>query len=234
MDLLQLPTGYSTAHPPCPELCDSCGGSLVDNNGIVFVCGHSYHIGCYDKKCNHCVEFYKKGIHKNVKKFLTRIKKGENTLTKEDLDEALANYNNTILTYLDLWSNNLGIEGGIELAKSLYKNNSLTYLILNNNQIGSEGGKAFAKVLEENITLKSLALDCNQIGNEGGKELAKALYKNNTLTSLDLCDNELNNKDGKAFEKILGKNTTLISLYLDNNRINESIINRIVILLTKN
>ncbi|RIB07300.1 hypothetical protein C2G38_2214831 [Gigaspora rosea] len=34
MDLLQLPTGYSTAHPPRPELCDSCRGSLVDNNGI--------------------------------------------------------------------------------------------------------------------------------------------------------------------------------------------------------
>ncbi|RIB27982.1 hypothetical protein C2G38_2159171 [Gigaspora rosea] len=56
VDLLQLPTGYSTAHPPRPELCDSCKSSLVDNNGI-------------------------------CQKFLTRIKKEKNTLTKKDFDE---------------------------------------------------------------------------------------------------------------------------------------------------
>ncbi|RIB26708.1 hypothetical protein C2G38_2162653 [Gigaspora rosea] len=81
------PTAYSTTHPPRPGLCDSCGRSLVDNNGIVFVCGHGYHNDCYGGKCKHCVEFYKKGIFKNVQKFLTRIKKGADTLTKEDLDD---------------------------------------------------------------------------------------------------------------------------------------------------
>ena len=74
-------------HPPCPGLCDSCRRSLVDNNGMVFVCGHSYHNDCYGGKCKHCVEYYKKGIFKNVQKFLTRIEKGADTLTKEDLDD---------------------------------------------------------------------------------------------------------------------------------------------------
>ncbi|RIB00945.1 hypothetical protein C2G38_2232324 [Gigaspora rosea] len=62
VDLRHLPTAYSTAHPQRPGLCDSCGHSLVDENGM-------------------------KGIFKNVQKFLTRIEKGADTLTEEDLDD---------------------------------------------------------------------------------------------------------------------------------------------------
>ncbi|CAG8655247.1 2014_t:CDS:2, partial [Scutellospora calospora] len=58
MDLRHLPTAYSTVHPPCLGLCDSCGHLLVDNNSMVFVCDHSYHNNCY----------------------------GADTLTKKDLD----------------------------------------------------------------------------------------------------------------------------------------------------
>ncbi|RIB05048.1 hypothetical protein C2G38_2281924 [Gigaspora rosea] len=87
VDLRHLPTSYSTAHPPRPGLCDSCGRSLVDENGMVFVCGHGYHNNCYNGKCKHCEEFYKKGIFKNVQKFLTRIEKGADTLTEEDLND---------------------------------------------------------------------------------------------------------------------------------------------------
>ena len=69
MDLLQLLTGYSIAHALYLELCDSCGYLLVDNNGNVLVCGHSYYIGCYNRQYNHCIEFYKKGIFQNIQKF---------------------------------------------------------------------------------------------------------------------------------------------------------------------
>ncbi|RIB03966.1 hypothetical protein C2G38_2223635 [Gigaspora rosea] len=81
-----LPIAYSTAHP-YPELCDRCGLPFINNNGVVFVCGHGYHLTCYDAKYIHCEEFYKKGIFKNVKKFLEKIEKGANTLTNEDLDD---------------------------------------------------------------------------------------------------------------------------------------------------
>ncbi|RIB05162.1 hypothetical protein C2G38_2119083, partial [Gigaspora rosea] len=56
VDLRHLPTAYSTAHPPRPELCDSCGCLLVNNNSTVFACGHDYHIDCYRGKCTHCEE----------------------------------------------------------------------------------------------------------------------------------------------------------------------------------
>jgi len=87
VDLRRLPTGYSTAHPPHPELCDNCGLPFTGNNGSVFICGHGYHSNCYHGKCIHCEEFYKKGIFKNVKKFLERIEKGADTLTEENVDD---------------------------------------------------------------------------------------------------------------------------------------------------
>ncbi|RIB13262.1 hypothetical protein C2G38_2041125 [Gigaspora rosea] len=86
VNLQRLPTGYSTAHPPHPEFCDKCGLPFTDNNGSAFICGHGYHSNCYRGKCIHCEEFYKKGIFKNVKKFLERIEKGADTLTEEDVD----------------------------------------------------------------------------------------------------------------------------------------------------
>ncbi|RIB23585.1 hypothetical protein C2G38_2032616 [Gigaspora rosea] len=82
-----LPTAYSTSHPPHPELCDCCGLPLSDDNSIVYVCGHGCYVACYNKKCKYCEEYYKRGIFENVNLFLKRIEKGENKLTKEDLDD---------------------------------------------------------------------------------------------------------------------------------------------------
>ncbi|RIB27634.1 hypothetical protein C2G38_2240004 [Gigaspora rosea] len=63
VDLRYLLTAYSTSHPPYPKLCDCCGLPLSDDNSM------------------------KKGIFENVNLFLKRIEKGENKLTKEDLDD---------------------------------------------------------------------------------------------------------------------------------------------------
>ncbi|RIB14631.1 hypothetical protein C2G38_2322171 [Gigaspora rosea] len=83
-----LPTGYSTGVPPLPFLCDNCYEALNDyNDGTVLICGHGYHWHCYNQieyGCRHCEQYYKKGINKNIKSFLERLEKGENTLTKED------------------------------------------------------------------------------------------------------------------------------------------------------
>ncbi|RIB24963.1 hypothetical protein C2G38_2241710 [Gigaspora rosea] len=87
VDLRYLPTAYSTSHPPHPELCDCCGLPLSDDNSMVYVCGHGYHVACYNKKCKYCEEYYKRGIFENVNSFLKRIEKRENKLTKKDLDD---------------------------------------------------------------------------------------------------------------------------------------------------
>jgi hypothetical protein len=51
VDLRCLPTAYSTSHAPQPGLCDCCGLQLNNNDGFVLVCGHGYHLACYNKRC---------------------------------------------------------------------------------------------------------------------------------------------------------------------------------------
>ncbi|RHZ88621.1 hypothetical protein Glove_21g172 [Diversispora epigaea] len=87
VDLRRLPTGYSTSYPPQQGLCDRCKLPFANEDGVTFICGHSYHTGCYDKKCIYCEEFYKRGIFENVNSFLKRIEKGADTLTQEDLGD---------------------------------------------------------------------------------------------------------------------------------------------------
>ena len=80
VDLQCLPTAYSIAYPPQPGLCDSCKHPFIEDNGTVFICGHAYPSICYNGKCSHCEEFYKKGIFKNVDSFLKWIEKEANTV----------------------------------------------------------------------------------------------------------------------------------------------------------
>ena len=87
VDLRRLPTGYSTSCPPMQGLCDRCKLPFVNENGVIFICGHGYHTNCYDKKCIYCEEFYKRGIFENVNSFLKRIEKGADILTQEDFDD---------------------------------------------------------------------------------------------------------------------------------------------------
>ncbi|RHZ85143.1 hypothetical protein Glove_71g82 [Diversispora epigaea] len=91
VDLRRLPTGYSTSFLPQNGLCDCCKLPINETNGTTFICGHGYHLNCYNGKCKYCEEFYKKGIFENVDSFLKRIEKGSDVFTQEDLD----NENNT-------------------------------------------------------------------------------------------------------------------------------------------
>jgi len=86
VDLRRLPTAYSSSYLPQPNMCDRCKHPFSEEDGMVLICGHGYHLTCYNRKCNYCEEFYKKGIFKNVNKFLERLE-GEDKLTPEDFDD---------------------------------------------------------------------------------------------------------------------------------------------------
>lgn len=90
-DLRSMPMGYSTPFPPSSNGCDNCGKILnLSNEGIVLTCGHGYHSECYnemERKCKHCLEYYKEGIQKNVREFLKRLNMGTDKLTDDDLNE---------------------------------------------------------------------------------------------------------------------------------------------------
>ena len=59
----------------------------MNDNSVVLVCGHSYHLICYGRRCIYCENFYKNGIFENVNAFLKRIEKGMDTLIQDDLDD---------------------------------------------------------------------------------------------------------------------------------------------------
>ncbi|RHZ86515.1 hypothetical protein Glove_50g138 [Diversispora epigaea] len=50
VDLRHLPTGYNTSYPSIQELCNRCKLLFVNEDSIIFICGHGYHTNCYDKK----------------------------------------------------------------------------------------------------------------------------------------------------------------------------------------
>ena len=61
-----MPTGYHTAHLPTLDTCDHCSIPIRFSTSKVYICGHSYYDECYKSACKHCLEYYKKGVYKQV------------------------------------------------------------------------------------------------------------------------------------------------------------------------
>lgn len=100
----------------------------------------------------------------------------------------------TTLTSLNLFDNQIGVEG----TRALAGNTTLTSLNLEFNEIGNEGAKAIAS----NTILISLNLFGNQIGDEG----AKAFIGNTTLTSLIFYNNITKFSSTKKIHKCIDRN----------------------------
>ncbi|KAL7539607.1 hypothetical protein ACHAXR_010224 [Thalassiosira sp. AJA248-18] len=121
------------------------------------------------------------------------------------LSEALVH--NTRLLYLNLSRSNIGIDGGVALAKCLYsrittsttKSSSssplfksktvIRVLNLSHNQISNEGAMEFAQTLRYNKSLKELKLSNNGISLAGILALLEGLELNKKLIRLGLNDN---------------------------------------------
>jgi Ras of Complex, Roc, domain of DAPkinase/Leucine rich repeat/Leucine Rich repeat len=113
------------------------------------------------------------------------------------------------LTSLNLWDNQIGVEGAKAIAQQLP---GLTSLHLWHNQIGDEGAKAIAQELSG---LTFLNLWENQIGVNGAKEIAERLSR---LTSLHLWHNQIGDEGAKAIAQEL---SGLTSLDLGSNKIGD-------------
>ncbi|MDC0857663.1 hypothetical protein OAP83_02990, partial [Rickettsiales bacterium] len=64
--------------------------------------------------------------------------------------------NDSTLSTLGLWNNQIGDEGAQALANALQTNSSLSALNLRNNQIGADGAQALATALQTNSSLSAL------------------------------------------------------------------------------
>jgi Ran GTPase-activating protein (RanGAP) involved in mRNA processing and transport len=92
------------------------------------------------------------------------------------------------LKEIQLGCNSIGDEGAKDIADAIARNNtSLTYLNLWGNEIKIGGAIAITDALRWNSTLTKLDLSRNYIGREGIRQLIGKLEENHTLTHLDLC-----------------------------------------------
>ncbi|UZO29714.1 uncharacterized protein OCT59_023174 [Rhizophagus irregularis] len=82
VDVKMLPLGWNTQKIPADDkFCDAnnclLSNSIDLSNGIVLLCGHSFHKEClstlYDDKCNFCFDYLSSGIEKNIKSLDQRL-----------------------------------------------------------------------------------------------------------------------------------------------------------------
>jgi hypothetical protein len=94
VNVMCLPTGYSTESIPENDVCDYCQKPLNVFEGKALTCGHGYHWKCHVAQkhgCDYCEQFYKKGIFENVSSFLKRLDKGIDELTPEEINDFNSN-----------------------------------------------------------------------------------------------------------------------------------------------
>jgi hypothetical protein len=94
--LKNLPTAFHTSFKPSTDSCDYCQQKFTSNHdltGLVLICGHGYHLNCYNivgRNCKYCLEFYKDGVIRNVKTYVNRLEKitkNHNEILNEEIDD---------------------------------------------------------------------------------------------------------------------------------------------------
>ena len=84
VDVKVLPLGWNTKKKPANnKFCDADNCLLPNcidpSNGIILICGHSYHQECLNTlnndKCNHCFSYLSSEIKKNIKSLDERLSK---------------------------------------------------------------------------------------------------------------------------------------------------------------
>lgn len=107
------------------------------------------------------------------------------------LAEALST--NTRLLYLNLSRNDIGVEGGVALAKCLYSSGKSKTVLrdvkLSHNRICNEGAMAFGQALRYNTSVMELKLTNCEITLDGVLALMEGLDQNEKLKRLVLVDN---------------------------------------------
>ncbi|KAF0386545.1 hypothetical protein F8M41_011372 [Gigaspora margarita] len=90
-------TNFKSFHYHLPALDITVSTKQLPSK--VLICGHGYHIICYnamEERYKYCYDYYETGIKNNIKSFINRLEKGANILTEDDIniDEDNENKNN--------------------------------------------------------------------------------------------------------------------------------------------
>ena len=137
---------------------------------------------------------------------------------------------------IDIWGNQIGVEGRAELvgslcdqrakhiANALVANTSVHVIDLWKNQIGDEGAKHIANALMSNTSLRVIHLWKNQIGDKGAKHIASALLRNTSVQVIYLGSNRIGYDGTKHIRNTLKINPYI---YAEPNKYSASIFVRL-------
>jgi hypothetical protein len=92
------------------------------------------------------------------------------------------------VTIVDLWNNQIGVEGATALADTLKVNMSVTTISLGHNQIGIEGASALAEALKVNTSLTYVYLGFNGVDKSNLATVKKLTDRNIRLHRLFVFD----------------------------------------------
>ncbi|KJE90736.1 TKL/IRAK protein kinase [Capsaspora owczarzaki ATCC 30864] len=144
-------------------------------------------------------------------------------LSQQDIGDAEAQAiaqaltENTTVTRLSMYKNQVSDAGALSVAQALELNKTVKELYLSENQIGDAGAQAIAEALKVNTTVTALVLHRNQIGDAGAHAIAAALKENKTVSVLVLYHNQISDAGARAIAEALKENKTLTILFLANN-----------------
>ncbi|XP_076065982.1 leucine-rich repeat-containing protein 45-like isoform X2 [Oratosquilla oratoria] len=149
---------------------------------------------------------------------------GTNKETFSSVCESLAT--NSSLEYVDLRSNQLGIDCTHILCKALVRNNSLVSVDLRWNSIGAIGGKALLDCLKHNKNLRSLNLTGNGVPNDIIAAIEYQLAQNSRTNALtgeyvnrtELLKTELQERELVSSMKIKQLEESLVNTDLTLNK----------------
>ncbi|EAX91339.1 Leucine Rich Repeat family protein [Trichomonas vaginalis G3] len=132
-----------------------------------------------------------------------------------------------LLIQLDLKSNNIGIDGCVQIFEGLMHNQHLTTLDLSaidgidRNRIGTPGCEALANLLLSNGVLCNLNIAMCGVTAEGCHHIGQALPNNTSLTHLDLSSNRFGSAGANSMFSQPGALGALESLVLSRNLIGD-------------
>lgn len=116
---------------------------------------------------------------------------------------------NTTIARLSLEWNNLGLCPGSfsSFCEALGSNSTLQYLDLRSNQLGIDCATHLARAMARNCSILTLDVRWNSMSTAGGKALLESLHHNKTLSKLNLIGNNIPNEVVAAIDAQLVQNS---------------------------
>lgn len=125
----------------------------------------------------------------------------------------------TKATKVQLWETEIGDVGGSAIAKAMANHGSIVQMNLAGNGLTDASCADLGKAIAENTKIVKLDLSDNAIGNDGAEKLAEGLKQNNSMRIFSLWKNQIGEQGALYMARAFKYNLGLRKLFLTDNRI---------------